>query len=81
MLTECTRPHLAQVGATFSPTGTGYPGLSRLSAIAGSECPVRLRKALRSGAPALIWRTLIPEKSDAKAAKQPGVGPQPAITV
>ena len=64
VLTECTRPHLAQVGATFSPSGTGYPGITRLSTIAGSECPVRMRKALRPGAPALIWRMLIPEKSE-----------------
>jgi hypothetical protein len=64
VLTECTRPHQAQVGATFSPAGSSYPGLDRLGSIARSQGPVRLGKALRAGAPPLIWRMLIPEKSE-----------------
>jgi hypothetical protein len=64
VLTECTRPHQAQVGATFSPSGGGFPGDARLSTIARSQCPERVRKAIRPGAPALVMLNLIPEKSE-----------------
>jgi hypothetical protein len=63
-LVACTTSHAAQVGATFSPTGSAYPGPKQFEAIIARECPVRLGKAIRRDAPALSWTGYYPELTE-----------------
>lgn len=60
-LVPCGTAHAAQVGATFTPNDSTYPGAERYDVLIRRGCPARLSKVVRSNAPALSWTGYYPE--------------------
>jgi Domain of unknown function (DUF4190)/Septum formation len=69
--TSCTKPHNAEVFATFAVTGSSasYPGTARLTSIATSGCNAREKAALNSAliTKSMTVRLLFPLQSSWKA--------------
>jgi hypothetical protein len=63
-LVTCTTPHAAQVGATFSPAGSAYPGSTTYESLIAKECPARLQQVIARDAPPLSWTGYYPELAE-----------------
>ena len=63
-LVNCTTPHAAQVGATFTPNDSSYPGNKAYENLITKECPARLQKVVKRDAAQLAWIGYYPEQSE-----------------
>jgi hypothetical protein len=63
-LVNCTTAHAAQVGTTFTPNGSSYPGVKTYENMITTQCPSRLQKVIKRDAPPLSWTGYYPEQAE-----------------
>ena len=61
---DCSTPHAAQVGGSFTAAGQSWPGKDALQASALVKCPIAVAAALTSDASSLGFPVITPEEGE-----------------